>query len=59
MRERDRVDISGVAGRVDLNVFAAGVDELADHLALDRDDICEERIRIAVDRARPLVVEAL
>jgi hypothetical protein len=38
--------------RVDLNVPAADLDETFDDLPLDRHDLCEEFIDVAVDSAR-------
>ena len=37
--ERRRIDIGRIAGRVDLHVTATGVDQTANHLALDPHDV--------------------
>src|SRR6185437_16440293 len=57
--ERGLVDIGGVARRVDLDVAAAGGDQLLDHLALDSDDMVEKIVEVAIGRARRLGIEAL
>ena len=57
--ERDLVDIGGVARRIDLDVSAAGRDELADDLARDGDHIGEKGVHVRVDRLGTLPGEAL
>ena len=56
--ERDRVAVRGVARRVDLDVAAAGGDQLRDHLALDRDDVGQELVHVGIDRARLFVARS-
>src|SRR5262245_48794162 len=50
--ERYLIDISGVAGRVDLDVAAAGLDQLADDAASDHDHVRHEGIHVAVEGLR-------
>ena len=57
--ERRLVDVRGVARLVDMHVAAAGVDQLLDHAALDRDDVVHERIHGRIDRFGTRMVEAL
>src|SRR5712692_2048889 len=57
--ERRRIDVSGVAGGIDLHVATAGVGDFADHAPLDSDHVLEESVDIRVDRFGLLVREAL
>ncbi len=57
--ERRRIDVSGVAGGIDLHVATAGVGDFADHAPLDGDHVLEESVDIRVDRFGLLVREAL
>ena len=47
--QRYFVDVGGVARGIDLNVFAAGVDQLGDHLTLDLDDMLDKVVEPFVD----------
>ena len=57
--QRYFVDISGIARGIDLNVFAAGVDQLGDHLPLDFDDMLDKVVEPFVDIERAFPFEAL
>jgi hypothetical protein len=57
--ERDLIDVGGIARRVDLDVAAASVDELADHPPGDGDHVGHEDVHVAIDGGRVLPVEAL
>jgi hypothetical protein len=57
--ERDLIDIRGEARRIDMNVTAAGCDQLGYHPPLDRHDVGQEFVDILVDRLRPLPGEPL
>src|SRR5574341_206652 len=57
--QRGRIDVSGVAGGVDLNVAAAGLHQAPDDLALDLDNVGDEIIYGGIDRSGVLVIEAL
>ncbi len=59
LRHGGVVDVSGETRRVDMDVAAAGLDQARHDLPLDRNDVGQERLHVAIDRGRVFVFEAL
>src|SRR5215213_5632393 len=57
--ERDLIDIGSVAWSIDLNVAAAGMNQLANDLSRDVDNFGKEGVHIGIDSGRVLPVETL